>query len=140
MASMADTGREMRNAAITVEVPGLGPCDFREFSWAENFKVWDILAEMGITDPDVDWEAFVSGDDPKANQNNMRRMFATATVAIQMTHPEATFEQVAALFKPFDAEDDRLLSRIYGITATGKDVTEDDADAQPAAGGNGNGA
>jgi hypothetical protein len=134
--TLADTARTLRNSAITIEIPGLGPCEIREFSWAETFKVLDILGTMGITDPDVDWAA-MGGEDTPGAMDNMRRMFATATVAIQGTHPEATFDQVARLFIPSDPADDLLLSRIYAITSTGKDTTTADEPSQEEAGNDG---
>lgn len=133
----ADTSREIRNAATTIEVPGLGPCDFREFTWADTFAVLDILKPMGITDPDVDWTA-MDGSDPAGSMDNMRRMFATATVAIRATYPEATFEAVSRMFIPSNDEDDLLLSRIYAITSTGEDTPtvsdDDDAPSKETAG------
>jgi hypothetical protein len=129
----ADTAREMRNSSITIEIPDLGPCEIKEFSWRETFAVLDVLATMGITDPDVDWAA-MGGDDPAGAMTNMRRMFATATVAIQQTHPEATFDEVAAMFVPSNAEDDLLLSRIFAIASTGTDSPTADEPSQETSG------
>jgi len=125
----------MTNAGITLEVPGIGACTFREFSWLEMFAVQDILTPMGVEGTNVEWVDLLDPDtpeDPARAFRNMRRMFATATVGVRETYPDLGFDDVARCFTPDDPEHDRLLGRIYAITSTGRDMVPEDDDGETA--------
>ncbi|MCP5059559.1 MAG: hypothetical protein GY937_22880 [bacterium] len=114
-----DDGREMQNAAITLEIPGLGVCDIREFTWNDILKTRRIVEAQGVDGVSIE---MADGDEvERATLDNMVRMFATATVAIQRTLPATTFETVADLFRPRDEEAMSLLTRVIAITATGRE-------------------
>jgi len=135
--AMHDDGQEMANSAITLEIPTLGPCEFREMSWGDLFKVRRMVQAEGVDTVEISDVADDAVDVETPAIDNLIRMIATATVAVQKTVPAATFESVADLFRPRDTEMMGLLTRIITITATGRDapvVAEESGNGQPGQG------
>jgi len=120
MAIEKDT-REMANIAITVEIPGLDPCAIQEFSWMDLFRVRELARGMGLDSINIDPVPAdaASHEVERVALDNMIRMIATATVAIQRTMPAVTFDMVADLFRPRDDQMMDILTRVVSITSDG---------------------